>query len=164
MLQKARFGPFAGQAYVGDQYAPIVMRVDLENVDGHWQGACYPFLTGFACGITRLTWGEDEGKPVLLVGMTDRGWPSLGSRSDGVQRATFTGEIPFAVRTMRAAPNGFRLTMTEAVDAKTAAAESFTMRSFTYKLHSPYGSPEVDVAERRSCPFQSVRMAWSLIW
>ena len=84
---------------------------------------------------------------MLLVGMTDRGWPSLGSRSDGVQRATFTGEIPFAVRTMRATPNGFRLTMTEAIDAKTVAADSFTMRSFTYKLHSPYGSPEVDVAE-----------------
>jgi hypothetical protein len=141
------FGPFAGQAYVGDQYAPIVMRVDLEEIDGHWQGACYPFLDGFACGITRLAWSESEGSPVLLVGMTDRGWPSLGSRSDGVQRATFTGEVPFAVKTMRVRSDGFRLTLTEAVDPPTAIADSFVMRSFTYKLHSPYGSPEVDEAE-----------------
>ncbi len=141
------FGPFAGQAYVGDQYAPIVMRVDLEQVDGHWQGACYPFLDGFACGITRLAWGQDEGAPVLLVGMTDRGWPSLGSRSDGVQRVTYQGDVPFAVRTMRGPPDGFRLELTEPIDPATATPDHFAMRSFTYRLHSPYGSPEVDVAE-----------------
>ncbi len=141
------FGPFAGQVYVGDQYAPIVMRVDLEQVEGHWQGACFPFLEGFDCGITRLAWGDDEGTPVLLVGMTDRGWPSLGPRSDGVQHVRFNGKVPFAVKTMRARPGGFRLELTEPVDPETARPESFTMRSFTYRLHSPYGSPEVDVEE-----------------
>ena len=141
------FGPFEGQVYVGDQYAPIVMRVDLEQVEGHWQGACFPFLEGFDCGITRLSWAEDNGSPVLLVGMTDRGWPSLGSRSDGVQHVRFNGQVPFAVKTMRARPGGFRLTFTESVDSETAHPDSFTMRSFTYRLHSPYGSPEVDVDE-----------------
>ena len=141
------FGPFAGQAYVGDQYAPIVMRVDLEQVDGHWQGACYPFLTGFACGITRLTWAEQDGAPVLLVGMTDRGWPSLGSRSDGVQRVEYEAGPVFAVETMRVRSDGFRLQLTEPIDASTAVPEAFAMRSFTYRLHSPYGSPEVDEAQ-----------------
>ncbi len=141
------FGPFAGQVYVGDQYAPIVMRVDLEQVEGHWQGACFPFLEGFDCGISRLSWAQDDGTPVLIVGMTDRGWPSLGSRSDGVQHVRFNGQVPFAVKTMRARPGGFRLTFTEPVDPETAQPGSFTMRSFTYRLHSPYGSPEVDVEE-----------------
>ena len=39
-----KFGPFAGQVFVGDMTIPIVMRVTLEKVDGEYQGACYPFM------------------------------------------------------------------------------------------------------------------------
>lgn len=141
------FGPFAGQVFVGDQYAPIVMRVDLEQVDGHWQGACFPFLDGFACGITRLAWA-DSSEPTLVVGMTDRGWPSLGSRANGLQYVRFSGDAPFSVRTMRALPDGFRLEFTEAVDpASLGDPGDWSMSSYTYLLHSPYGSPETDTAE-----------------
>ncbi len=138
------FGPFAGQVFVGDQYAPIVMRVDLEQIDGHWQGACFPFLEGFACGITRLAWAESS-QPTLVVGMTDRGWPSLGTRSEGLQQVRFSGTDPFSIRTMRVTPDGFRLEFTSAVDPESlGSASDWSMSSYTYLLHSPYGSPETD--------------------
>ena len=141
------FGPFAGQVFVGDQYAPIVMRVDLEEVDGHWQGACFPFLEGFACGITRLAWVESD-EPTLVVGMTDRGWPSLGSRGNGLQHVRFGGTAPFAVRTMRARPEGFRLEFTDPFDPETLGEPGdWGMSSYTYVLHSPYGSPETNTEE-----------------
>ncbi|MFM7299153.1 MAG: auracyanin family protein, partial [Planctomycetota bacterium] len=60
-----KFGPFAGQLFVSDQYQSSVMRVVLEQVDGHWQGACFPFRLGFQCGIIRVAW-DREGR--LLCG------------------------------------------------------------------------------------------------
>ena len=35
-----KFGPFAGQCFVGDQTKSIVMRVFLEKIGGRYQGAC----------------------------------------------------------------------------------------------------------------------------
>lgn len=39
---RGKFGPFAGQLFVGDQTHSTVMRVSLEKVQGRYQGACYP--------------------------------------------------------------------------------------------------------------------------
>src|SRR5690606_37751593 len=38
-----RFGPFAGQVLIGD-FTKLISRVDMEQVDGQWQGACFSFL------------------------------------------------------------------------------------------------------------------------
>jgi hypothetical protein len=46
---------------------------------------------------------------------------------------------------MRAKPDGFELTFTQAVDAKTAAdLASYKMSTYTYIYQAQYGSPEVD--------------------
>ena len=47
---------------------------------------------------------------------------------------------------MRAKPDGFELTFTEAVDPKSIKPESFSMAAWTYIYQSKYGSPEVDQA------------------
>jgi hypothetical protein len=53
--------------------------------------------------------------------------------------------IPFEIHEMRAKPDGFELTFTQPVDAKTASAlEAYTMETYTYIYQSNYGSPEVD--------------------
>ena len=65
-----KFGPFAGQFFVGDQGQSKVMRLTMEKVNGVWQGACYPFRSGFECGVLRLEWGEDG---TLFAGETNRG-------------------------------------------------------------------------------------------
>jgi hypothetical protein len=41
-----RFGPFAGQMFIGDQTKSTVMRASLEKVEGEYQGACFPFQGG----------------------------------------------------------------------------------------------------------------------
>ncbi len=141
----ARFGPFYGQCFVGDQHDASVMRVHLEKVGGAWQGACFPFREGFGCGITRVEWGEDAS---LLVGMTNRGWGSLGNRSYGIQRLVWTGETPTEIQTMTALPGGFRLTFTRPMNIETLAfPQNYTLESYTFRLHEQYGSPEFDRAQ-----------------
>src|SRR4029077_21028765 len=54
-----KFGPFAGQCFVGDQTRSMIMRVFLEKIKGRYQGACFPFRSGFQCGINRLVFGPD---------------------------------------------------------------------------------------------------------
>ena len=141
------FGPFANQLFVSDQHHASVMRVFLEEVNGHWQGACFPFRAGFQCGIIRLAWGADD---ALLCGMTNRGWGGRGNSPFGLQRLRWTGEVPFEIHEMRALPGGFELTFTEALDPKTAAEPtSYALESYTYELHEAYGSAEMDRAEPR---------------
>ncbi len=137
-----RFGPFAGQLLVGDQTNASIMRVDLERVGGVYQGACFPFRSGFGGGINRMRFAPDGS---LLAGLTNRGWGSVGRRSSGLQRLVYTGVMPFEVLSMRAASDGFVLTFTEPVDPVTAGSvDSYEMSSFTYHRFEKYGSPEID--------------------
>ncbi len=139
------FGPFAGQLFVGDQTHASVMRVFLEQVEGHYQGACFPFLAGLECGVNRVEFAPDGS---LFVGETDRGWGSIGRRSYGLQRVVYTGEAPFEIRAMRARADGFELEFTLPVDPATAAAPgSYQLSSYTYEYHSAYGAPEEDTQE-----------------
>ncbi|MCP3917113.1 MAG: hypothetical protein GY711_16315 [bacterium] len=142
---EGRFGPFAGQVFVTDQYHAWVHRVTLENVDGHWQGACYPFRTGLESGSIRAAWAPDGS---LLVGETNRGWGSKGIRTFGFERLVWTGKTPFEIETMRATPDGFELVFTRPADPLTLVdLAAYRLESYTYKLHSSYGSPEVERAE-----------------
>ncbi|MFM7749746.1 MAG: hypothetical protein ACKPB0_04950, partial [Opitutaceae bacterium] len=136
------FGPFDGQFFVGEFTDAKVSRVFLEQVDGEYQGAAFPFVAGLASGVTRVLFGPDH---ALYVGMTSRGWSSLGTKSYGLQRVRWTGAMPFAIRAMRAIPGGFELEFTTAVDPATAEKpESYAMTSYTYLYSSAYGSPELD--------------------
>jgi len=139
------FGPFGGQLFVSDQHHAALFRVFLEEVNGHWQGAVFPFRYGFQCGVIRVAWGADGS---LFAGETNRGWGGRGSRTHGLERLIWTGATPFEVREMRARPDGFELAFTEPVDLGAAAAlESYRMESYTYLLHADYGSDEVEKRE-----------------
>jgi hypothetical protein len=139
------FGPFEGQLFVGDQYAASVMRVDLEQVGGVYQGACFPFISGLDCGVNRMCWAPDGS---MLVGMTNRGWWSFGSRPWGLQRIVYTGAEPFEIRTMRARPDGFELTFTKPVDPALADDPArYAMARFTHHRWVKYGSEEIERAE-----------------
>jgi hypothetical protein len=138
-----KFGPFAGQCFVGDQTKSKIMRVALEKVNGRYQGACFPFRDGFQCGINRLAFSPD-GKN-LFAGETNRGWGSLGGKPHGLQRLEYTGVLPFEIHTMSLTKNGFDLTFTKPLDAKTAGKlEAYNLISFTYYYHPGYGCPEID--------------------
>jgi len=79
------------------------------------------------------------------VGMSSRGWSSLGTQAYGLQRVRWTGTTPFAIREMRALPDGFELGFTNDVDPASAArADSYTLKSYTYLYSNAYGSAEID--------------------
>src|SRR4029077_12006144 len=108
-----KFGPFAGQCFVGDQTKSNVMRVDLQKLNGRYQGARFPFPRGFQCGIIRLVFGPDGS---LYAGQTNRGWGSLGGRPYGLQRLVYTGAVPLEIHTMHLTHTGFDLTFTKPLD------------------------------------------------
>jgi hypothetical protein len=138
-----KFGPFAEQLFVGDQTHSTVMRVSLEKVQGHYQGACFPFRQGFGSGSLSLLFAPDGS---LFVGGTNRGWGSRGSQPYSLDRLVWTGKTPFEVQDMRAKPDGFELTFTQKIDPAFAAdPQSYKLSTYAYIYQSVYGSPEVDV-------------------
>lgn len=139
-----RFGPFAGQFFVGELTQAAINRVFLEKVGGEYQGACFPFLEKFQSGVLRLEFGEDGS---LFVGETSRGWSSVGMKAYGVERLIWNGMTPFSMRTMEARPKGFRCTFTRPVTAEAVKSARWQMRSYTYEYHADYGGPDMDVKE-----------------
>src|SRR5262249_33621262 len=131
-----------GEGFVGDQTKSMIMRVYLEKVNGRYQGACFPFRSGFECGVNRLAFGSDAS---LYVGMTNRGWGSLGGKPYGLQRLVYTGVLPFEIYSMSLTKDGFELTFTKPVDKTTAEKlAAYSVKSFTYNYWGTYGSPEMD--------------------
>jgi hypothetical protein len=141
-----KFGPFAGQAFVGDQTNSSVMRVALEKVNGVYQGACFPFRGGLQCGVNRLCFAPDGS---LMVGQTNRGWGSLGGKPYGLQRIAYDGKPPLEVHHVALTKGGFDLVFTKPIDGKTLepkpkGGKPVSVSSFTYVYKSDYGCPETD--------------------
>ena len=138
---QGKFGPFAGQLFIGEFTQASLHRVCLEKVRGEYQGACFPFRAGFASAVLRMVQGPNGH---VFVGLSNRGWSSLGTASYGLQRLEWTGKIPFEIRTMKARPDGFDLEFTRPVDHDSAGdPSSYTMQQYTYLYHSAYGSDEI---------------------
>ncbi|MBX9622628.1 MAG: SMP-30/gluconolactonase/LRE family protein [Gemmataceae bacterium] len=136
-----KFGPFAGQCFIGDQTKSLVMRVALEKVGGVYQGACFPFRSGLQCGVNRLAFAPDGS---LFAGQTARGWGSIGGKPYGLQRLVYTGKVPFEVHHVALTRDGFDLTFTKPLDPASVSPGAASVGSFTYMYWSTYGSQEVD--------------------
>jgi hypothetical protein len=137
-----RFGPFDEQIFVGDYTLSIVMRVTTEQVNGVWQGACYPFREGLGTGLLAVHFTPSGS---LIAGGTNRGWPVRGMKDNLLQRLDWTGRTPFEILDVRAQPDGFRLRFTRPVDPERASRpESYVLQTYTYIYQQGYGSPEVD--------------------
>jgi hypothetical protein len=149
-----KFGPFSGQCFVGDQTRSMVMRVALEKVNGRYQGACFPFRSGFECGINRLAFGPDGS---LYAGMTNRGWGSVGGKPYGLQRLAYSGLLPFEIHSIKLTREGFDVTFTKPLDpAGAGRLAAYSVQSFTHHYWGNYGSPEVD---RRAEKVHGVRVS-----
>ena len=145
-----KFGPFAGQVFVGD-YSKLVIRASLEKIGGAWQGACFPFLgrnetpgyvTGdkLKAGHTRAAFGPDGN---LYLGAT-AGW---GAGEDGLQRVKWDGRAAADFRDLKITARGFRVTFTRPLSAATLGnPASYELNRFRYYYHVKYGSPWVDEA------------------
>ncbi|HEY1186333.1 MAG TPA: hypothetical protein VGE74_01690 [Gemmata sp.] len=137
-----KFGPFAGQCFVGDQTKSNVMRVALEKVNGVYQGACFPFRNGLQCGVNRIAFAPDGTS--LFAGQTNRGWGSQGGKPYGLQRVVYTGLEPFEIHHISLTKDGFALTFTKPVDPGSLGQMPVSVSSYTYQYLSNYGGPEID--------------------
>lgn len=144
-MAKGRFGPWEGQLLVGEQTASQVQRLNLEMVNGLYQGAAFHFLGGFEAGLIPVRLDQEDG--TLFVGGSNRGWGSRGSKTFTFERVRFKGKVPFEMHAISARADGFEVTFTQPVDARAAAVSAnYALDAFTYIYQAKYGSPEVDQA------------------
>lgn len=142
-----KFGPFAGQFFIADYTLSLVMRADLEQVNGVYQGSCHPFRQGFTTG---LIGGTLTPRGQIFVGGSKRGWPVRGTADHALQRLEWTGATPFEVHSMRVKADGFEVRLTAPVDAATATdISNYLLETFTHHFYGAYGSPEIELAEQR---------------
>ena len=103
--------------------------------------ACFRFFEGLQCGVLRLAW-DNEGD--LIVGESNRGWNSLGNRSYGMEKLTWTGEMPFEMQRINALHDGFRISFTRPLSKNTSITPNHVkIQSYTYHYHASYGSDEI---------------------
>ncbi|MFN9373064.1 MAG: hypothetical protein ACK6D3_14380 [Planctomycetaceae bacterium] len=139
---QGKFGPFENQLFLGDYTLSILMRATTEQVNGVWQGACYPFREGLSTGILNVEF-TPGGK--LLCGGTNRGWPVRGIKPFALERVEWNGRMPFEIERITIEPDGFRLKFTKPVSAESAAQSgTYGLTAFTHPYHGGYGGPEID--------------------
>ena len=139
---KGKFGPFEDQMFLGDYTQSIVVRATTEQVNGVWQGACYPFREGLSTGILNVQF-TPQGR--LLCGGTNRGWPVRGLKAYALERLEWPGRMPFEIKEVTITPKGFMIAFTKPVDQVTGNdPASYLVSTFTHKYHRGYGGPEID--------------------
>ena len=139
-----KFGPFENQIFLGDYTLSLILRATTEQINGVWQGACYPFREGLATGIMNV---EFTPKGQLMAGgfTTSRQWPVRGTEPFAIQRLDWSGLVPFEIKEINIKKDGFRITFTKPVDKQVAAkTEVYNITTYTHIYHAGYGSPEVD--------------------
>ena len=139
-----KFGPFENQIFLGDYTLSIILRVTTEQVNGVWQGACYPFREGLSTGIMHV---EFSPRGQLVVGgfTTNRQWPVRGTEPFAIQRIDWSGVVPFEIREINIRKDGFLVTFTKPVDRDIASStDAYTVTTYTHNYAAGYGSPEVD--------------------
>ena len=139
---QGKFGPFEGQLFLGDYTQSILMRATTEQVNGVWQGACYPFREGLSTGILNVEFTPGGN---LLCGGTNRGWPVRGIKPFALERLEWSGKTPFEIHRITIEPDGFIVSFTKPVEPLTGQApDSYAVSAFTHPYHADYGGPEIE--------------------
>ena len=141
---KGKFGPFENQIFVGDYTLSFIMRATTEQINGVWQGACYPFREGLSTGIMNVEFSP-QGQLIAGGFTTNAQWPVRGEKPFALDRLDWTGLVPFEIQEVKIRKDGFLLRFTKPVDAAVAArVETYNIKTYTHIYASFYGSPEVD--------------------
>jgi hypothetical protein len=149
---QGEFGPFAGQLFVSELTNGMVLRAQLEEVDGVTQGACFKFMQriGSAC---RVAFAPDGS---MIVGFTNRGWGGFPP-GHGLARIRYNGREPMEMREIRIQPDGFDIEFTKPVaDGQQIEPDAVQMTAYDYNWWWEYGSPEQHV---RTVPVSSTALS-----
>ena len=137
-----KFGPFAGQMFLGDQRQSNYFRCGVEKVNGEYQGWCVDFLRGLESGPVKMSFDPQERLWSAQVG---RGWFSKGGKRTAIQYAQWDGKtIPFAIHSASLSKSGFSVNFTQRIGKKMTP----TVKSWSYHYYSTYGSPPIEEKEQ----------------
>jgi hypothetical protein len=135
-----KFGPFAGQIFVGDQTQSNVFRCQLQQVKGVWQGCAIDFIRPLRCGVIRLAFAPDGS---MWTCATSRGWDSIGDLPFAVQHIKWDGQTtPFCLKAITHEKGGFRLSFTAPLQ-EAPKPDDLKISHWTYNFWPNYGSPKV---------------------
>ncbi|MEO7411846.1 MAG: hypothetical protein ABIZ81_00695 [Opitutaceae bacterium] len=136
-----KFGPFAGQMFIGEMNYRRIMRVMLEDVDGQVQGAVAPFFDSPKLHLGNVRLAFDPSGSLWVAQTRHQGWTG----ESGFQRISWKGIVPLEVSAMHVTEDGFELTFTRPVNPVAAAnPASYAMRTYFYNYHERYGSQKYD--------------------
>lgn len=148
-----KFGPFAGQPYLGEMNFNRILRVMLEEVNGMFQGAVIPLIDDplLNKGNNRLVFNPDGS---LWVGQTKhKAWVG----ESGLQHITWKGVTPMEIKSMNVTEDGFKLTFTRELDRKSAERlKAYSINTYFYNYHEAYGSEKFD---DKDSPITSVEVS-----
>jgi len=142
------FGPFGGQL-IGCEYdTRRLVRMSLEQVEGDWQGAVYPFSIEPPAGQPTfegpLACGVSPRGDLYIGNIRDSGW-GAGSNTGSLVRLQYSGQLPPGICRVSAAQQGFRVEFTQAVDRQLAGDASRYQISSYRRIPTPdYGGPDLD--------------------
>jgi hypothetical protein len=145
--------PYAGQILVGDVRYGGINRIQLEKVEGVWQGAVFRFTQGLEGGTNRLVWGRGGALFVGCIGGQHAStWNWIDPRGrqtyQGLQRLTPTGASVFDFHAVRATPDGFEIDFTKPADPRhLAEPRNYTLRQWNYTATANYGGPKQNLEE-----------------
>ncbi len=131
-----RFGPFGNDLFVAELTNGMVLRSNMEKVQGEYQGWVQPFRQGIG-SVARVLFSPQG---TLFCGMTNRGW---GGRppADGLARVRWTGRTPFELASIQLLQSGFSLKLTQPLaEGLELNAESASVYQYDYNYWWEYGS------------------------
>jgi mono/diheme cytochrome c family protein len=143
------FGPFEGHLLGCEMNGRCLVRMSLQEVDGQYQGAVYPFSLPVAANKENF-----EGPIVCEVAPTgdiyvgnlrDSGWGG-GNNTGSVVRLTPDGSWPVGIAEVRARAAGLEVVFTQPIDPKLASLkQSYSIRSYIRTPTPAYGGDDQEV-------------------
>jgi hypothetical protein len=135
---RGAFGPFEGQLFVAELTNGMLLRAQLEEVQGELQGAVIPFRQRIG-SLARVEFAPDGS---LLCGFTNRGWGGLAP-GHGLARVRWTGALPLEMHTVHLLQDGFEIAFTKPLRTDAVPGpDAIELIQYDYDWWWEYGSPE----------------------
>ena len=131
------WGALAGQLLVADGDGGL-LRVQLEQVNGEWQGTAWPLLDEAAEVRKRTASTSPSAPPPHVGGYTQLAFAADGQLwlggAAGLARVRPVGPSPFALKSVKTLADGYELTFTEPVNPASATKPaSYELTQFNFR-------------------------------
>ena len=138
---------FAGHL-IGCEYdTHFLVRMTLQQVDGVYQGAIYPFSREQVPADQpnfegALSGGVSPSGAIYIGSIHDSGW--LGGRNTGsLVKITPNSELPLGIRELLAIPGGFEVHFTQPVAPQLASQlQNYSLSGYTREWQGAYSTPD----------------------